>query len=70
MIDLGEEARVVVHKNEKDERYDNGAVKNNDSLTPAGLNARRKEPGDKEPHHCSKENEVPYEKPEGHEIEH
>ena len=70
MVDLREKPRVVVHKDEKDEGDHNGTVKYNDGLPPAGIDARRQEPGDKEPHQRSEEDEIPYEEPEGHEVEH
>lgn len=70
MVDLGKKPRVVVHKDEKDEGDHKCAVKNDDSLPPAGLDTRRKEPGDEEPHQHPEKYEVPYEEPEGHEVEH
>ena len=70
MVDLGEKPRVVVHKDEKNEGYHNSAIEDDDGLSPAGLQARRQEAGDEEPHQRPEKDQIPYEKPEGHEVQH
>jgi len=70
MIDLGKKARVVVHEDEEDKRDHDGGIEDNYGFPPAGLDARRQEAGDEEPDQNPEKNKVPYEEPEGHEVEH
>ena len=70
MIHRRQRPRLVVHEDEEDEGDHDSSVEDDDGLPPACLDARGQEAGDEEPDQRPEEDQVCYEEPEGHEIQH